>query len=233
MKGFFRFSIALMTAPLLCGAALVVGYVMLVVMTIPQLPAWAQPGVEQWLFDIPQYAERSDNGSYGNSISAGMSAVPWDGYVGPGAEIYGLPLVGPIQHWSEWSDKPLLGCMFQDPHYSTHTGSDFPVNEGTSVHTTIAGKVVWAGSNGPWGNLVVVENGGYQVWLAHLSSIQVAEGQILNYGDMVGLSGNTGNSTGAHVHYGIKQKTGEKSAVWLNPQSFFTDDEYISIGCSD
>jgi murein DD-endopeptidase MepM/ murein hydrolase activator NlpD len=233
VKGFFRFSIALMTAPLLCGAALVVGYVMIVVITIPQLPAWAQPGVEQWLFDVPQYAETSDNGSYGNSTPAGMSAVPWDGYVGLGAEIYGLPMVGPIQHWSEWYDRPLLGCTFQDPHYQTHTGSDFPVNEGTSVHATVGGKVVWAGSNGPWGNLVVIENNGYQVWLAHLSSIQVSEGQIINYGDLVGLSGNTGNSSGAHVHYGIKHKTGEKSYAWLNPQSFFTVDEYISIGCSD
>ena len=233
MKGFLRFSIILMFAPLLCGAALVVGYVVLVVMTIPQLPVWAQPGVEQWLFDIPQYAETSDNGSYGNSTPAGMSAVGWDGYVGPGSEIYGLPLVGPIQHWSEWYDKPLLGCVFQDPYYKTHTGDDFPVNEGTAVHATISGKVVWAGSNGPWGNLVVVENNGYQVWTAHLSSIQVSEGEILEHGDVVGSSGNTGNSTGAHVHYGIKQKTGEKSYAWLNPQSFFTQDEYIYIGCSD
>lgn len=233
MKGFFRFSMIMMAAPLLCGAALVIGYVMLVVMTIPQLPEWAQTGVEQWLFDIPQYAETSDNGSIGDSSPAGLSAVPWDGYVGPESDIYGLPMIGPIQHWSTWYDKPLLGCVFHDPNYQTHTGSDFPVNEGTPIHTTIGGKVVWAGSNGPWGNLVVVENNGYQVWLAHLSSIQVAEGQILNYGDVVGLSGNTGNSTGAHVHYGIKQKTGEKSAAWLNPQSFFTADEYISIGCSD
>ena len=233
MKGFFRFSIALMTAPLLCGAALVVGYVMLVVLTIPQLPAWAQPGVEQWLFDIPKYAETSDNGSYGNSLPSGMSAVPFDGYVGPGSDIYGLPLIGPIPHWGDIYDKPLLGCKFQDPHYQTHTGSDFPVNEGTPIHTTIAGKVVWAGSNGPWGNLVVVENNGYQVWLAHLSSIQVVEGQVVNYGDVVGLSGNTGNSTGAHLHYGIRQKTGEQSAVWLNPQNYFTADEYINIGCSD
>ncbi|HKJ38477.1 MAG TPA: M23 family metallopeptidase, partial [Anaerolineales bacterium] len=149
-----------------------------------------------------------------------------------GSEIYGLPLVGPIQHWSEWYEKPLLGCMFQDPRYRTHTGSDFPVNEGTPLHATISGKVVWAGSNGPWGNLVVVENSGYQVWLAHLSSIRVSEGDILNYGAVVGLSGNTGNSTGAHLHYGIKHKTGEKSYVWLNPQSFFTEDEYIYIGCS-
>jgi len=233
VKGFFRFSLIMMIAPLLCGAALVVGYVMLIVLTIPQLPSWAQPGVEQWLFDIPQYAEDSDNGSYGNSLPSGMSAVPFDGYVGPGSEIYGLPLVGPIPHWGDWYDKPLLGCVFQDPHYQSHTGADFPVNEGAPIHTTIAGKVVWAGSNGPWGNLVVVENNGYQVWLAHLSSVQVVEGQILDYGDVVGLSGNTGNSTGAHLHYGIRQKTGEQSAVWLNPQNFFTADEYINIGCSD
>lgn len=107
------------------------------------------------------------------------------------------------------------------------------MNEGTPIHTTLAGKVVWANSNGPWGNLVVIENNGYQVWLAHLSSIHVTEGQILNHGAVVGLSGNTGNSTGPHLHYGIKQETGEKSFVWFNPQNFFTADEYIYIGCSD
>jgi murein DD-endopeptidase MepM/ murein hydrolase activator NlpD len=223
-----------MSAPILCGAALVIGYVMLVVLTIPQLPAWARPGVTKWLFDIPQHSETSDNGSYNEwSAPAGLSAVLWDDYIGPESDIYGLPFLGPIQHWSDWYDKPLLGCVFHDPNYDSHTGNDFPVNEGTSIYATMGGKVVWAGSNGPWGNLVVVENNGYQVWLAHLSSIQVEQGDILYYGDVVGLSGNTGNSTGAHLHYGIKQKTGEKSYVWLNPKSFFTDDEYINIGCSD
>jgi murein DD-endopeptidase MepM/ murein hydrolase activator NlpD len=225
VKGFFRFSMIMMAAPLLCGAALVIGYVMLVVLTIPQLPEWAQPGVEHWLFDIPQYAETNDNGTDDNSSPAGISSVPWEGYTGPGSDIHGLPLWGPIQHWSTWYDKPLLGCVFHDPHYQTHTGSDFPVNEGTPLHTTIGGKVVWAGSNGPWGNLVVVENNGYQVWLAHQSSIQVAVGDVLNYGDVVGLSGNTGNSTGAHLHYAIKQKTGGNTYAWLNPQLFFTEDE--------
>ncbi len=232
MKGFLRFLVFLMIAPLLCGVALVVGYVMLVVLTIPQLPVWAQPAVYQWLFDIPQDAEISDNGSGDDSSTAGPGAVPWDGYSGPGAGIHGLPLVGPIQHWGARYDKPLLGCLFHDPNYQTHTGSDFPVDEGTPVHTTMGGKVVWAAENGPWGNLVVVENNGYQVWLAHLSSIQVSEGQILNDGDVVGLSGNTGNSTGAHLHYGIKQKTAEGNYVWLNPQLFFAEDEYINIGCS-
>ncbi len=231
MKALFRLSIFMMAAPLLCGAALIIGYVVIVVLTIPQLPDWAQPGVTEWLFDVPQYAESSDNGSSGNSSPAGLSAVPWDGYSGPDSDIYGLPLQGPLQLWSSWFDKPLLGCVFHDPHYQSHTGDDFPVNQGTPVHTTIGGKVVWAGSNGPWGNLVVIENNGYQVWLAHLSQINVAEGMILGRGDIVGLSGTTGNSTGPHVHYGIKHKTGEDSYVWLNPQMFFTEDEYVNIGC--
>jgi murein DD-endopeptidase MepM/ murein hydrolase activator NlpD len=230
VKGFFRFSMFVMAAPFLCGAVLVIGYVLIVVLTIPQLPDWAQPGVTEWLFDIPQYAESSDNGSYGET-PAGPSAVPWDGYAGPDSDIYGLPLYGPLQLWSTRYDKPLLGCVFHDPHYQSHTGDDFPISQGTPVHTTMAGKVVWADSNGPWGNLVVIENNGYQVWLAHLSQINVAEGAILSRGEVVGLSGTTGNSTGPHVHYGIKHKTGDNSYVWLNPQMFFTEDEYIYMGC--
>ncbi|MBI5353971.1 MAG: M23 family metallopeptidase [Chloroflexi bacterium] len=233
MKGIFRFAIAMMAAPLLCGAALLIGYVMIVMLAIPQYPEWAQPDIEQWVFDIPQNAESSDNGSYGASSPAGPSAVPWDGYVGAESDIHGLPMAGPVQHWSKWYSKPLLGCGFHDPHYESHTGNDFPVNEGTPIHTTLSGKVVWAGENGPWGNLVVVENDGYQVWLAHLSSIEVSQGDILQYGDQVGLSGNTGNSTGGHLHYGIKHKTDAGSTVWLDPRLFFTQDEFITIGCSD
>ena len=222
----------ILLAPLLCGAALVVGYVVIVGLTVPQLPAWAQPGVVEWMMDIPQNSESSDNGS---SSAAGQTAVPWDDYsdLYLDADIYGIPLWGPIEHWSDTYDKPLLGCVFHDPHYTSHTGADFPVNVGTPIHATLAGKVVWAGANGPWGNLVVVENGGYQIWMAHLDAIQVVEGQVLEYGDVVGLSGNTGNSTGAHLHYGIKHKTEAGSFVWLNPQYFFSADDYIYIGCSD
>ena len=49
-------------------------------------------------------------------------------------------------------------------------------------------------------------------------------GSKVKVGDVIGLLGNTGNSTGAHLHYGIRQKTGEQSAVWLNPQNYFTVD---------
>lgn len=235
MNWFSRLMLLSIAAPILCGAALVVGYVVIVGLTIPQLPAWARPGVTKWMLDVPQHSETSDNGSasHGSSAAAGMSAVKWKGYKGIDFEIHGMPFIGRIQHWSDWYDKPLLGCTFQDAHYESHTGADFPVNEGTPIYTTMSGMVVWAGENGPWGNLVVIENGDYQIWLAHLSSIEVMEGDVIEYGDEIGLSGNTGNSTGGHLHYGIKHRTEAGSYVWLDPQLFFTEEEFIRFGCSD
>ena len=239
MKGLFRFALFLTFAPLLCGAGFVVGYVLIVGLTIPQLPEWAQEGVTEWMLDIPQDTERSDNGSNqqgssGSSSSyASQGSVEWHGYIGMESGFYNLPFVGPVRHWGTWTDKPLLGCVFHDPLYTSHTGADFPVNEGTSVLTPMSGEVVWAGPNGPWGNLVVIENNGYQVYLAHLSSVIVSQGDILVHGEVVGMSGNTGNSTGPHLHLGIKKKTGEGTYVWLDPLQFFNPDDYIYIGCSD
>jgi len=117
-----------------------------------------------------------------------------------------LRLYGSLQHWSTWYDKPLPGCIFHDLHYQSHTGHDFPVNEGMLVHTTMGGEVVWAGSNNPRGNLVVFENNDYQVWLAHLSSITVSKGYILHYREIFGLSRNAGNSKGARLPFASSRK---------------------------
>ena len=234
MKDVLKWTLGCLAAPLLCGAAFVVAYVMLVALTIPQLPAWAQPGVYQWLMDIPQDSEYGINEGNGNGGSAPAGVgVGWDEYSGPDGDIHGLPLIGPIHHWGYISEKPILGCVFHDPNYSSHIGDDFPVDEGTPVYATLGGKVIWADWNGPWGNLVVLQNGPYQIWLAHLSAISVSPGDILGYGDPVGLSGTTGNSTGPHVHYGIKFKTEAGSYAWLDPQNFFTDDLYLKTGCGD
>ena len=231
MKFLNGFLLLTLLAVFLCGAGFVVGYVTIVALSIPQLPAWAQPGVTEWLFDIPQDSEHGIH--EGGSAGTGPGVVGWDDYVGPEGDIRGLPLWGPVRRWSDWYDKPLLGCVFHDPNYSSHVGSDFPVYPGTPVHATMGGKVVWAGTNGPWGNLVVIQNGDYQVWYAHLDAVHVTSGQIVGYGDILGLSGDTGNSTGPHLHYGIKHKTGEDSYVWLDPHLFFSADEYIKTACSD
>jgi murein DD-endopeptidase MepM/ murein hydrolase activator NlpD len=67
------------------------------------------------------------------------------------------------------------------------------------------GKVVSAGwNNQGYGNLVVVENGPYKTYYAHLSEIPVQVGQTVKAGEVVGLTGNTGHSTGPHIHYEVR-----------------------------
>ena len=109
---------------------------------------------------------------------------------------------------------PVNGILTQTSH-SGHIALDFGVPVGTNVKTTLAGKVTYAGwNNEGYGNLVVVENGAYKTYYAHLSNIPVKVGQTVNEGDIIGLSGNTGNSTGPHLHYEIR-----KNGVAVNPAS--------------
>jgi len=219
MRTLFYSLLAALGLPLVCGVLFVILFVTLVGLTIPQLPSWAQEDATEWLLGTPQPvgSETWDNGSSPAGIGVG-----WDGYIDPGDpdSPRGLPLQATVY----------LGCLFHDPNYTNHTGVDFPATLGTPVYTTMAGKVVWAAENGPWGNLVVVENNGYQIYLAHLETIAVTEGQILRYGDAVGEVGSTGNSTGPHLHYGIKRRT-EGGQVWLDPVGFFGDADYLKVVC--
>jgi murein DD-endopeptidase MepM/ murein hydrolase activator NlpD len=219
MRSLFYLLLATLSTPILCGALFVILFATFVGLAIPQLPSWAQEDAAGWLLGTPQPAgsETSDNGSSPAGVGVG-----WDGYVDPidSNPPRGLPL----------GDTVYLGCLFHDPNYTSHTGVDFPADLGTPVYTTMAGKVVWADSNGPWGNLVVVENNGFQIYLAHLETIAVTQGQIIRSGDTVGQVGSTGNSTGPHLHYGIKRQT-DGGQVWLDPAAFFEGAEYLKVVC--
>jgi murein DD-endopeptidase MepM/ murein hydrolase activator NlpD len=99
---------------------------------------------------------------------------------------------------------PLQGRISQEFHAS-HRALDFAVPIGTPVQATMPGTVTFAGADQRgYGNLVVVENGAYQTYYAHNSEINVQVGQPVSAGMIVGLSGNTGNSTGPHLHYEIR-----------------------------
>jgi murein DD-endopeptidase MepM/ murein hydrolase activator NlpD len=105
----------------------------------------------------------------------------------------------------EPSGRPVGGVLTQNYHPG-HNGLDFGVVVGTPVDATMDGKVVYAGWNDQgYGNLVIVENGSYQTYYAHLSSIPVSVGDAVTAGATIGLSGNTGNSTGPHLHYEIRE----------------------------
>lgn len=115
---------------------------------------------------------------------------------------------------SEPSGRPVGGVLTQNYHPG-HNGLDFGVPVGTPIKATMDGKVVHAGwNNQGYGNLVIVENGPYRTYYAHLSSIPVSVGDAVTSGATIGLSGNTGNSTGPHLHYEIR-----KNNTPVNPTS--------------
>jgi murein DD-endopeptidase MepM/ murein hydrolase activator NlpD len=106
---------------------------------------------------------------------------------------------------SQPSGRPVGGVLSQNFHPG-HNGLDLAVVTGTTVKATMDGKVVYAGwNNQGYGNLVILENGAYKTYYAHLSSIPVSVGDSVTAGTTIGLSGSTGNSTGPHLHYEIRR----------------------------
>ncbi len=104
-----------------------------------------------------------------------------------------------------------------------HNGIDIITNTGTKVKAPGKGKVSFAGRNGGYGICVEIDHGyGYKTIFAHLSEIKVKLGQKIKRGDIIALTGNTGLSTGPHLHYEIHHK-GKK----LDPEDFFYDDVKI------
>jgi murein DD-endopeptidase MepM/ murein hydrolase activator NlpD len=99
---------------------------------------------------------------------------------------------------------PLSGRISQEFH-AGHRALDIAVPVGTPVRATMDGRVVHAGWNAQgYGNLVIVENGPYRTYYAHLDRVPVGVGETVRAGAVVGYSGNTGNSTGPHLHYEVR-----------------------------
>jgi murein DD-endopeptidase MepM/ murein hydrolase activator NlpD len=88
-----------------------------------------------------------------------------------------------------------------------HNGVDFVIDTGTPILATGPGRVEAAGYEGPNGNRVSIDHGfGYRSVYAHLSKVQVKVGEQVQRGQAVGLSGNTGRSSGPHLHYTLYYK---------------------------
>ncbi len=120
-----------------------------------------------------------------------------------------------------------------DPIFHTqqmHSGLDFTADQGTEVYATGDGVVVEVESQAwGYGKCIVVDHGyGYRTRYAHLSAFKVKQGQKVKRGQLIGLVGSTGRSTGAHLHYEV-EKNGEK----VNPIGYFhndlTSDQYEQL----
>jgi murein DD-endopeptidase MepM/ murein hydrolase activator NlpD len=88
--------------------------------------------------------------------------------------------------------------------YEFHSGLDFKGAMGTPIHVTAPGIVIKAEWNGGYGYHVIVDHGyGYQTLYAHLSRMAVTQGTLIDRDRVVGFLGNTGRSSGPHLHYGV------------------------------
>ncbi len=101
-----------------------------------------------------------------------------------------------------------------------HTGIDFAASEGTRVHSTGDGIVAFSGYDKGYGQKVAINHGyGFTTIYAHLSKSLVRQGQKVSRGEIIALSGNTGVSTGPHLHYEV-----QKDNVKVNPTAYFFDE---------
>jgi murein DD-endopeptidase MepM/ murein hydrolase activator NlpD len=101
-----------------------------------------------------------------------------------------------------------------------HNGLDFRAPVGTEVYATGNGTVYETGRNSGLGNYIIVDHGyGTRTTYGHLSRINVNKGRQVKRGDIIGLVGSSGLSTGSHLHYEINQYGQRK-----NPIDFFSND---------
>ena len=98
-----------------------------------------------------------------------------------------------------------------------HKGWDIGAPTGSPVKVPVAGTVSFAGATSGYGNHIEVDHGdGKKTTYSHLSKINVAQGQAVTPGQVIGAVGNTGDSTGPHLHFGIKEGSNN-----IDPVTFF------------
>lgn len=104
-----------------------------------------------------------------------------------------------------------------------HDGLDIAVEEGTDVIAVRSGMVTEVRTSATYGNLLRYETeDGYEVMYAHLSVVLVQEGEKIKQGQVVAKSGNTGLSTGPHLHYGLS-----RYGKSIDPFPFLDSEEMI------
>ncbi|MGI6108992.1 MAG: murein hydrolase activator EnvC family protein [Eubacteriaceae bacterium] len=102
-----------------------------------------------------------------------------------------------------------------------HGGTDIAAEYGAKIVAAQSGEVVQAGTYGGYGNCVTINTtDGYVTMYGHMSAIAASVGQTVNAGDVIGYEGSTGWSTGAHLHFEVRDGAGNK----LNGLQFYGSD---------
>jgi murein DD-endopeptidase MepM/ murein hydrolase activator NlpD len=159
------------------------------------------PGGERDLKDWGPPAITRNNPAAAAYYGAGYCGNVYEGAIGTGAFIW--PTVA--TYLSGYDYSPTL-----------HPGIDIAGAEGNAVFATDSGVVVYAGwSQYGFGSLIVLDHGnGWQSAYAHLSAVNVGCGESVAQGRVIGAVGNTGNSTGPHLHFELRSEIYGKANPW-------------------
>jgi murein DD-endopeptidase MepM/ murein hydrolase activator NlpD len=145
-----------------------------------------------------------------------MDVVPHGGFVA-------VPSQKPVKEFRYTSGFGVRGNPFGGHGGEMHPGMDMAAPTGTPVYATADGIVGRAERAGGYGNLIQLEHGkGLESRYGHLSEILVHDGQRVHRGDLIGLVGSTGRSTGSHLHYEVRI---DGRAV--NPMPFLQTSDYL------
>lgn len=179
-----------MVLPLGCAFGYLLISVIFMAAMASVLPGWAQDDVLAWMTDHPQE-------TYDGEIETG-GAVPLEGGY-EGEETFACLLPPDEGYNTDTYGVPRSGGTI-------HRGIDYGCfYHSVPVRTPMGGKVVYSGySSAGYGNLVVIENKGVRLYLAHNEVNHVEVGDIVRSGDTIGMCGNTGNSDGYHVHLEVR-----------------------------
>jgi murein DD-endopeptidase MepM/ murein hydrolase activator NlpD len=152
------------------------------------------------------------------AISAGIKLI-----VAGGTKPYIPKLVtaynGPIPNGARGTGRfqwPVVGRLTQEYWYG-HRALDVAAPTGTPIYAADSGFVTFVGwTDVGYGNLVRIDHGnGFSTWYAHQSAFNVVLGQAVKRGDVIGYVGNTGRSSGPHLHFEIRTADGP-----INPRFY-------------
>ena len=110
---------------------------------------------------------------------------------------------------------------------NSHTGIDVAASTGVPIYAARGGQVIMseygAGANWSYGNFVVIDHGdGTTTLYAHMSSRAVSEGQMVSQGQTIGAVGDTGNTSGPHLHYEVR-RNGQRT----DPEAYYPNLPFI------
>lgn len=126
--------------------------------------------------------------------SAGYSGAP----AGAGGMIW--PISGPITSEFGWRTHPIFGTA------RFHNGLDIGGDYGMPIYAAASGTVIYAGWISGYGNAVIIDHGGGVTTLyGHNDSLNVSEGENVAQGQVIAMCGSTGNSTGPHCHFEVRE----------------------------